>query len=845
MRKKIISVLLIAVVVFGYIGLSKILSDGNKSNYGLEKEEIAFSENADDITESVISQGQYEAAENDNYILEVNGKGDIHIRSKKSNKIWFGVPESDLGNSKYSSSVILNYFADNTTKETVYSSQDAVNKEQYRIYKTNSGIRVEYIFGEMTSKYIFPDMISKERMEKYVANMSEDDRAFVLRRYQLHILDEYEKNEQDYLLAEYPRLANEDLYVLEDVGLHHMAKRMDAVFREAGYTREDMIKDTQGSNVEKENPQTFKIAILYELTQNGFKASVDMKNCVLYDDYPIESIQILPYFDCLGESDNGYFMLPSGSGAIAEVNSGTKEEGAIALPVYGNNITLTYQDDIYDNSCLLPVYGVYKNDSAYLCVLNQGAQQATINAEITNLYSSTYPSFSVIDNQKANLSSESVVWLSASNLSAAVIESEYFLIENTNYDNAYSKMAEIYRNQLIEQGILSQKNSTTAISMVANIVNTINYDTMVAGCIPVNKEFALTTFEDTLDISKELSDYVESNNLYVLLSGWNKKGLGMQNFNNVSYSTVAGGKKGLLELQQGLKNIGVKNFLNVDFNVIKPHSSDGFSSGSQAARDINNSVVSIQQYDAKSNEYKVTRKQLVSPKQFEKLWNTYKGSEIFEIGELGVNQLTQMLYSDYANGANLTRDDHISLVEGILKNAKEQKMSLIGDGANMYAIKYVDIINNVPVYSNNDNFFSKDIPFIQMVLHGYKQYAATTLNDLSISEDTALKLIETGSGISCRITKNSFRDLFDTEFTYLYNTNYSQIKDTVFDTYKKVSRALNGLNAKVMVSHNYITEKVVKIAFEDSTIIILNYGDDDYKYGNEVCLAHDYLRIDS
>ncbi len=844
MKKRIISVVLILAIIFGYIGLSRILSDGKKADYGFSKKSIAFSEGQSDITDSVISSGKYTLKENEKYRLEITGKADIQISSKASDKVWKAIPDDNFGNVKYSSSLIMTYFVDEKTKKTVFSSQDAVSKNQYKIYKTDNGARVEYIFGEITSVYVYPNIISQDRLDSYLDKMGEEDSEYILRRYQLYILDEYEKNERDYILSLYPRLKNENLYILNDISTTFMKKKVNDIFLNAGYTEEDKNKDNGDYSADRKNPQSFKISVKYELTKSGFKAALDLENCAFYTDYPIADIQILPYFDAYAKGEEGYLMIPSGSGALTNINSTKAKEEKIEVPVFGKNLAIYPQNDVSDNQCAFPMFGAFKGNDAYICSFNNCGQQTNINAEISELYSTVYPTYSIIDSQVSSLKSEAIIWFSASELSANVIEAEYSFIENVSYESAYSEMARVYREILISQGFLAKNDIGKDIPLIANIVNTINYDTMALGCVPVNKEFSLTTFDESFEIAQDLLKLTGTSNLNVLLTGWNYKGMGVQKFDKASYSKIAGGEKGLIRLQDRLSEKSIASYLDVEFNFMKPHSNDRFNSDTQAVRDINNAVVHVEKYNPKLDDFQKTFVQLISPLQFRKAFEGFKENRLFKKSGMGVSRFTQLLYSDYTDGNVNSKGKTISEISYNLKKLHNSNISVIGDGANIYALKYLNVLNNVPICSNNENFFDKDIPFVQMVLHGYISYASTTANDLTLSDTVILKLIETGSGLNYRLTMNSYGNIFETDYSYLYNAKYENNKKTIEKYYQKVSEALDGLNDKSMISHNYLTNEVVKTDYENGTSIILNYSNFDFNYNGMICKAKDYLRID-
>lgn len=840
MKKRLISIAIVVSLVLSYIVLSKILSTGKTVDYGIADGDIMFSGN-NDITDTLADQG-LTVAENEYFIMQITDRADIRIIHKPTGRVWNSVPGEDYGNSKYSSSLILSYFSDKSTKSVLYSSKDSVNKKQFKVYSADAGVVVEYIFGEMTSENLYPEVISEKSMKKLLKRMNEEDAEYFLRRYTFYSLSNYTDADQEYLLQKYPRLKDENLYALTDNNIQRTGKRMNSILESIGYTASDRDADNYGYGSKRENPLTFKVAIAYKLTERGFKVTLDLEDLAFYKEYPVDSLQLLPYFDCFTKGETGYFVLPSGSGAIAEVTvaDNTKEQN-ISLPVYGDNYAVTKQLNDYTHQCVFPVFGQYKNSSGYLCIINNGAEQATVNSEKNSYYSSSYTSFQIIDTELYT-SSQSIMWLPNREVSIDNnIELEYVLLSGVNENNAYSQMANIYRNYLAENGTLT-KNSFSSVPFVPEFVNTINYNTMSLGFIPTNKEFSMTSFENLTGIVKDFGKYIDSSAMNVLITGWNKGGLNKSEFNKINYSSAAGGKKRFNSMINTLESEKINYYIDCNFTTFSPYKFDNYNSMKNSVRGINNSVIKLNKLDAKTFKYKPTGMQLISSELYKELWETYSN---LPVGGIGVNQLSTFLYGNYSNGKSVTRSDSVSSVTGVLSKIKSSGRSVLGDGGNLYALKHLDIINNLPVNSSQSNYFDRDIPFVQMVLHGFTAYVSPPLNGVSDKETMLLKLIETGSGLHYKITDNIYNNLFDTDFSYLYNTQFSVIKDDIRYLYEKLNTALTGLGNKTIIAHEYVARNVVCVTYEDGTKIYVNYSNHAFNIGSIAVQPKSYYRINA
>ena len=827
MKRKIIAWCTVLAVVLGFTGLTFLLSGDEAVNYGMSSGDIAFTQADTDITELVIGSDSYIAAENENFSLLLDGQANPIILHKPTGRVWKSVPDNNTGNSKYSSALIISYFSDNSTKVTLYSSESSVDKNQVRVFTLKDGVKVEYGFGEMSADYVYPDVISRERLEKFLARMNEEDAEYILRRYRLYVLNEYEDEERAYLLNTYPRLRNEDLYILTNMSTNLMKKRTDEIFRSAGYTSEDRNLDNGNTTTERENPQTFRVSVSYTLTDNGFKAQVNSADCQYYSDYPLTEINILPYFDSIAGQDEGYFVIPSGCGALIKAGN-EEDELELRLPVYGSNASLTERLEEMSEQCTLPVFGQYKNSGGYLCILGAGNQQAEISVDRNAAASAVSPSFNLIDTYSYAMSSSNPVQLFAADVADEIFCAEYVLFSDLQESSAYSEMAVYYRNRLIEEGVLSKKVHGEEALLLAEFVNVINYDTTALGFIPVNREYAVTTFNEAGKISEELCKLAGGENISVLLTGWNKKGINRQKLGALNFSEAAGGEKAYRTLLETLKENNIKSYLDINFTVTENFFGDGFSITSQAVRNINNSIVKLMLPDAQTNSYTESKFSLVSPKSYSKLYKSYISNEELSESGIGVSGLTSMLYGDYSDGDFFGRSYSLNEITGILNSIAKEDIAVLGDAGNLYALPYMDLINNLPAYSSEINAYYRDIPFVQIVLHGYVDYVTECVNSSGNIQRTVLKLIETGSGLHYILTANAFDRLFETDYSHIYNTNYDYLKEDIQLNYKMIREALNGLNNMAITEHVYLTDEVVRVKYENGAVIYVNYGDSDY-----------------
>ena len=841
MKRKLIAWGVFLAILVGFVGLTTALSGEKERGYGLSDGKIGFTSQDSDITDFVLGSNGYVAAQNDDYTLELTGTADIRITHRATGRTWQSVPDSNAANPKYASSLMLRYH-DGSSENTMFSADQSVAREQVRVYAIDNGVRVEYIFGDIQDSYIYPEVISKERMETVVfSRLDEEDIEYLKRRYTLYELEYYEGENREWLLSQFPRLEHEDLYVLTNINTKLLKRNTDEIFCKAGYTEEDRIADNQGEETEEEKPKVFKVPIVYRLTQTGFKMSVDVDKCEFYNEYPMTDIVMLPYFDAFNSEETGWILLPSGSGALMKVGS-SAPDSTISLPVYGQDAVLTRRlDQSYTEVAPLPIFGQYKNGSGFLCVLDEGAAQAKVIGERAEDYSSAYASFMVLDTAMFQLAARNDTSLFASNMATDKIEAEYILLPEAQEDGAYSDMARIYRSRLLQDGTLASKADKEP-QLLAEIVSVINYNTLAGGIIPANKEYALTTFQQAGEILNELSSISEAKNLHLLMTGWNSKGLGRQKLGKFNVSSIAGGQKSYEELARSAAETGATLYTDLPWNLIKPFSKDGYSPSDSSARTLNNTVVKLSMRDIQTSSYLNSQWQLLSPLKLNLLWQDYSRANIPD-GGYGVGRLTSMLYGDYANGETFTRSDALAAVRDILESMSQNKRSILGSVGNLYTLSELKLINDLPMTSANYISLDYAIPFVQMVLHGSINYVTPPMNGVENPEETLLRAIETGSGLHYILTVNDFNKLFETDFAELYDTKFELYKDIIKSQYTVLKEALKGLGNQGIIEHSYLTDDVVSVTYENGVRLVVNYGHTVYNGDGFTVEGRQFVRL--
>jgi hypothetical protein len=93
-------------------------------------------------------------------------------------------------------------------------------------------------------------------------------------------------------------------------------------------------------------------------------------------------------------------------------------------------------------------------------------------------------------------------------------------------------------------------------------------------------------------------------------------------------------------------------------------------------------------------------------------------------------------------------------------------------------------------------------------------------------------MIEYGAYPSFLVTDESPSQLRNTNSSYIYTSQYSVLKDTMKNYYDEIGNALRKVEGVPIKSHEYISDDIVSVVYENGVQFIINYSDEDYVNGN-------------
>jgi hypothetical protein len=780
-------------------------------------------------------EGMILAAENDYLKLYTNTTTtEIAIYDKRSGAITYSNPvnRSDdpiaSGNNMVdlNSQFVLTYYDISMTEIKMYNYDYSVEKGQYEIERLKDGIRYTYLLGNMENPTgLIPLYITEERLQEKILSKLTDKEARSIRT-------SYVKSKD---IDGFLELASG--VKGSKVGL----QKMNKLIEKAGYTQADYDEDAAAaSGGEIPERTTFTIPLEYRLVEDRLEVTIPTSGIKETGSGRLSNISLLCYFGAGGSDEEGYIMVPNGSGSLINFNNGKKTERYNQY-VYGMDETTQSFTKVEDTEkARLPVYGIKHADSAVFAEITSGEAMADIVANVsgnTNSYNNVYADFLI-------RGSEEVYMFGASGVSADLptLEKDIYQMDLTvsfaflNGEEAdYSGMANYYRNQLIERGELTQKEEEEALPFYLDIVGGIQRQESFLGT-PYTSVYAMTTFDEAGMIVDALSDK-QIQNIRMNYLGWFNNGYYHDVASNIKVDRELGGKRDLKKLYSKMNDAGYRLYGDVAFQRVS-YAAEGtfkynykmenaqYYAGYPIGLGMTNPVYLRQN----GTGYMESMYNVLSPKFLVRYVDKFLG-KIDKVALSGVSlrDMGDMLASDKKRSNIINRENTKYVVLGQLERLDQQIDNLMMNGGNSYSFKYAEDLINVPASHNPFYIVDEEIPFYQMVIHGSIDYTtgAINLSDSYDKQDILLRMLEFGTAPHFTLSYEESSDMKYTGMNYMYTTQYTTWLEDAAELYQSANKVLKHVVNSAITDHSILGNGVRKVTYDNGVTIYINYNGED------------------
>ncbi|MFD1134404.1 DUF5696 domain-containing protein [Paenibacillus urinalis] len=751
------------------------------------------------------------------------------VLNKRSGKLWRSNPAdrgedvkaSSFEKEELSSQLSVTFWDRNGQVNTFSNFSQSISRNQFKAEKIEGGIRITYTMGDMSLGIdALPKLISKQRMEEKILNkLDEKEALYVSNRY-------------------YPQTSNPEILERLDTAFPNelVLQRILKDFQQVGYTAEDLAFDNEQNGIPasfSSDRPSFTIPLDLRIESGSLLVSVPVQHIEESKGYRISNINLLGFFGAAGREEQGYMLVPDGTGSLIYLNNNKTNAEVYAQRIYGNdeNDNSVSKGQVTE-SVRLPVFGLKTGDEAWFASIEKGDAIASIHADVAgrnNSYNSIFSSFSIRGEDELELYKgtqvEEIQLLTEERYEGEISVRYHFL---SGSEANYSGMAMYYRELLKNQGVLTPLSEKESMPFYLTVLGAVDKQKSFLG-VPYKGMVSMTSFKEANHIAERLhTDGVE--NLQMRYLGWFNKGLNHNVPTKVEVEGALGSKGDFMNLANKLEAMGGKLYPDVAFQHVYQEG-DGFTPASDAARFVTREEALKSPFNRSLNtmDKDLGKYYLLSPVKLpyyvERFMKSYAG---IDNDALALRDLSDSLHADYRVNRVIFRETAKQIVVKELEKIKKQYRNILVAGGNAYSFAYADQLVNVPTSTSLFNITDEAVPFYQMVLHGYADYAGSPIN-LDNEQDMQfhlLRSLELGMAPHFLWTNESSSKLKFTPYDTFYSTEYTTWYDSAVKLYGEVNDILADLRTVPIAKHVRHAPGVVEVQYENGVFIYVNYTDE-------------------
>ena len=804
----------------------------------------------------------YDTLVEDEYVVE-NDNLEFHfdpvtthfyVVKKSTGYTWYSNPQDTdtdvlaqgINLEDLQSTISLKFNTESGSPTTMNNFGSSIQKGNFTYELMEKGVKVNYTIADLQKVYLFPLAVPESRWNEFFTLFDKSTQIKVLMNYKIYDINDLDKEDnKEELLATYPDMATEKIYVLRDGTQEYLKKDIEQNFVLAGYSQEDYDLDAARYSVTSISQKPiFNVSIIYELEEDSLVASIPLNEIEFKKDYPIVEIKPLGFFGAGGLNEEGFLVVPEGSGGLINFNNQKFSQNAYASNVYGWDYAMNREALIDETRANMPLFGISNKTESFICVLEEGSSYAYIEADVSgrmHSYNYAAANYALIHNELMDISakSDTTVRMFQKKLPNEMLTQRYVFLDK----NDYPSMATAYRDYLLANNPEITKISEADLPVVVEIIGAVDRTKHILG-VPTKRPDALTTYEDTVDITKQLLSYGITD-LRIKYNGWFNEGVQHDAPNKVNIIKELGSKKDFKNMVSYMKDNNVGLYLESNFQFVYNNSiTDNFIGIRDAAKLVNRKLVELYPYHPVwfGENQEMAMYYLAKPNYYLKNMDTY-ADNIAELGVMNIafGDIGKSLAADYDDKSEVSREAVLKLQQEKLAQLHSEGYGMMIETGNIYAVPYADMIVDINLATKGYNIIDEEIPFYEIALHGLVPYAGEAINLAEDYERNILKTAETGAGLFFVFMQEDSFALQESNYTEYFSAEFAQWSDTTSELYNRMKKDFGHLYNQYIIDHQKIVKGVYMTVYEDGTKVIVNYNESAYTYNQTVIEAKNYI----
>lgn len=587
----------------------------------------------------------------------------------------------------------------------------------------------------------------------------------------------------------------------------------------------------------------FKIEFTMQLMENRLKFSVDEGSFEETGDFKLKSLYFVPFLGCTEADElDGYIFVPDGPGALIRYQKSSQYISRFEKKIYGNDMGIDLLSEANDlmasrpNDYLvevpqitIPVFGLVHGpkQNAVFAVVENGIENTTIVASVAGMVTNYNWVAARFDYRQMYMHPTTKegngVYKPQDKINRINPEISFYFLSGDAAD--YSGMAVLYRNILKEKGVLGSERIDQNIPLRIDVVGAD-----VKKGFLFNKLSVFTKTDEAIKFVDELSnDGIK--NITMVYQGWQKGGLNGSKYGDLRFEKNVGRRSDFENLRDKVKAGGGRFYLGI--NPVTANK-DQINPISHSATSLSKTLVKFIRPNTSVMYYE---NYVIKPKLVSNL--VLECCKKLDGFDLAFDQIGYRLYADYTRNKYVYRDQTMDLFKQALSASSSGKAAL--STPNEYLLGQTGEYFDMPTVCSQYLFETDTVPFVQMVLKGSVDYYAPYSNMGFYSNNSILKMIEYGTYPSFIVSESKSYELENTPLEDMFSINFQEWRPIIKNVYDKVDSALSNVEGKQIVEHKALAQGVVKVTYEDGTMIYVNYNDSNYVTGNITVPASGYL----
>lgn len=677
--------------------------------------------------------------------------------------------------------------------------------------------RLELHYDTVESQIILKDKLTQEEWRSTPDDIAQDTRATGVNKI----------NRQSDLIVQYHNTS----YVTDQVNSYTGA------IKKGDFTWE-LIEN--GVAIRYYFPkQGFVIPVQYVLEEDCLAASIISEGIEeeVWEDpdtdpekkQSVMNVALLPFMGAAGSDDEGYLIIPDGSGALIHFNNGRTGAAIYQQDVYGRDDALTIRKaatTTYDVN--MPLFGIVRNGRALMAVVENGDYQAQLNAMVNGQltgYSNAY--FAV---QYIHMEANTIMPGSEHSTDVMLPTNTFRDMGNFTVryyplaaENAtYADVAAAYRAQLgLKESIADA--ATQQLEMVASIPS---IDTFLG--VPYESVRVLTSYEQA---AQTLRDFAAEglNDLTLRYTGWSKQSVRGKMVTGLDLDNRLGGKKAFDGLRQAVKETGAEMVLAVDLIDIY-EDGNGYWSLFAATDSVNSTAKQVPEF-LQSTGYQDPEGKpwyLLSPDKVPEAARKLAENLSGQVDGVSLSMLGNTVYSSFGK-TGISRTSAGMYWQQALETLSGKIQTLSAKTASAYAFPYIEQVDATPCASSRFEVTDMEIPFYQMVTHGAMVLYTEPANEDGNVRKALLRAIEYGMYPSWRVIAGDTALLSGTDYASWHAASLDAWREEIKNTAAWMA-PLGVYAGMQMTGHEQVTATLSVTTYANGDMVLVNYGSEDAEH---------------